>query len=357
MSTETAYFFLKYSFAPSHEEKGINKMKKNIFAVLLLLIAFSAVTFGELIKHRDTEEVAVSSGNIKWVDFSVTKSALSDALALSLKSHETENPLAFSDILAYASAKCYGEYKNYKSSVLTPLAEGKVSLDEMSAENSLLRYYREAYGAAVGGLVGPYTSVTTLEDGSVVEEEKYGLRAFSPIASGYYYTAYDDFGASRSYGYKRSHLGHDMLGSVGTPIIAVESGTVEACGWNQYGGWRIGIRSFDGMRYYYYAHLRKDHPYNDIYEGKIVNAGEVIGYLGMTGYSAKENTNNINVPHLHFGLELIFEPEQKDGYNQIWIDVYALTQFLSGNKSSVARNEESGEYYAKTVYVYPETPD
>lgn len=80
-----------------------------------------------------------------------------------------------------------------------------------------------------------------------------------------------------------------MLGSIGTPIIAVESGYVEAIGWNRYGGWRIGIRSFDGKRYYYYAHLRRNHPYADMYEGKIVTAGDVIGYLGMTGYSSEEN--------------------------------------------------------------------
>jgi len=48
---------------------------------------------------------------------------------------------------------------------------------------------------------------------------------------------------------------------VGTPVIAVESGYVEAMGWNQYGGWRIGIRSFDKKRYYYYAHLRQNYPY------------------------------------------------------------------------------------------------
>ena len=35
------------------------------------------------------------------------------------------------------------------------------------------------------------------------------------------------------------------MAATGTPVIAVESGTVEVMGWNQYGGWRIGIRSFD----------------------------------------------------------------------------------------------------------------
>ena len=135
------------------------------------------------------------------------------------------------------------------------------------------------------------------------------------------------------------------MGSVGTPIIAVESGVVEALGWNQYGGWRVGIRSLDGKRYYYYAHLRRDHPFHyTIGEGDRVNAGDVIGYLGMTGYSSKENVNNINTPHLHFGLQLIFDESQKDGDNQIWIDVYEIIELLQKNKSAVQYNEETKDY-------------
>ena len=97
-----------------------------------------------------------------------------------------------------------------------------------------------------------------------------------------------------------------MMGQVGTPVIAVESGYVSALGWNQYGGWRIGISSFDGRRYYYYAHLRQDRPYAEgLKEGAVVQAGDVIGYIGRTGYSTEENTNNIDEYHLHFGLQLI----------------------------------------------------
>ena len=135
--------------------------------------------------------------------------------------------------------------------------------------------------------------------------------------------------------------------AVPAAATAVEGGVVEALGWNRYGGWRVGIRSFDGKRYYYYAHLRKDHPYNDIYEGKIVSGGEVIGYLGMTGYSRKENVNNINVPHLHYGLQLIFDVSQKDGVNQIWIDLYELTKFLEDYRSLVKKGE-NGEYMAES---------
>ena len=174
---------------------------------------------------------------------------------------------------------------------------------------------------------------------------RYGLKAFSPIAKGYYYYDYDDFGVARSYGYKRKHLGHDMMGEVGTPIVAVESGYVEALGWNRYGGWRIGIRSFDKKRYYYYAHLRKNFPYNKSLEvGSVVTAGDVIGYLGRTGYSTTENTNNIETAHLHFGIQLIFDESQKEGNNEIWIDIYSLTKFLYRNRVETVKNQETKEY-------------
>jgi len=135
------------------------------------------------------------------------------------------------------------------------------------------------------------------------------------------------------------------MGSVGTPIVAVETGRIEALGWNQYGGWRIGIRSLDSKRYYYYAHLRKDHPYvKALKEGDIVHAGDVIGYLGMTGYSRKENVNNINVPHLHFGMQLVFDESQKETLAEIWIDVYKIVNLLNRNKSPVTYNSDTKEF-------------
>ena len=103
-------------------------------------------------------------------------------------------------------------------------------------------------------------------------------------------------------------------------MIAVESGRVEALGWNQYGGWRIGIRSFDGKRYYLLCTFTQRLPYQSNLKGSLVTAGDVIGYLGHTGYSSTENTNNIAEPHLHFGLQLIFDESQKEGNNEIWID-------------------------------------
>ena len=133
-------------------------------------------------------------------------------------------------------------------------------------------------------------------------------------------------------------------------IVAVEGGTVEALGWNRYGGWRVGIRSHDRKRYYYYAHLRKDQPYAPgLREGDTVQAGDVIGFMGRTGYSDTENVNNIETVHLHFGLQLIFDESQKDCDNEIWIDVYDIVELLSRHRSSVRYDRERSAW----TRVYP----
>ena len=61
--------------------------------------------------------------------------------------------------------------------------------------------------------------------------------------------------------------------------------------------------------------------------------------MGRTGYSAKENVNNIETVHLHFGLQLIFDESQKDGDGEIWVDVYELVRLLSCHRSSVRRTD------------------
>ena len=297
---------------------------------------------------------------IKWIDFTVPHTALKDAMNADISSRKTGGNISWIEILAYLASRNGGNFASYKKTDITVLLDkldGTNKISDLATNKNLYSYYLEAYSAVLGGMVGSYTVEQKDEAGNVTYEQKYGLKAFSPFARGYYYGDFDDFGNSRSYGYKRRHLGHDMTGSVGTPIIAVESGYVEAVGWNRFGGWRIGIRSFDGKRYYYYAHLRKNHPYNDIYEGKIISAGEVIGYLGMTGYSTKENTNNINTPHLHYGLQIIFNPVQKDGVNQIWIDLYEITKFLAANRSAVYKDAKSGEFYSKIRIIDDNMPD
>ena len=131
------------------------------------------------------------------------------------------------------------------------------------------------------------------------------------------------------------------MGGLGTPIVAVVGGVIEAMGWNRYGGWRIGIRSFDSKRYYYYAHLQKDTPFAPgLAVGDTVMAGDLMGFMGRTGYSDKENVNNIETVHLHFGIQLIFDESQKECLSEIWIDVYDIVRLLNKHRSSLQKTDK-----------------
>lgn len=321
-----------------------------------VFLAENAVT-----TQSPTKETEYSEKYIKWVDFSVVYPALCDAMNVDISTYGTNRHLSWTDILSYLACKNGGHWEKYKRSQLDGLLEAlgeDLTPDNLMGENKYYMFYKEAYGSVLSGLLGEYTKAAPDGNGGIKVVEGYGLKAYSPIAEGFWFSHYDDFGDSRSFGYKRSHLGNDLMGSVGTPIVAVEGGTVEAVGWNRYGGWRIAIRSFDGKRSYYYAHLRRNKPYaQGIKLGAKVKAGQVIGYLGMTGYSDKENTNGMSVAHLHLGMQLIFNEAQKEGENQIWIDMYALVELLGKNKSSVVKDSQSGEY--KRLYdVFDESyPD
>ncbi len=328
-----------------------------IFFILFSTICIALAVFFSIKFYNNTtintnalNSEDVSKDYIKWVDFNVTSDVLDKTSKLDINSHINNEDVKYNwiELLAYLACKNGGNFSKFKDSDLenlkTKLKNGE-SMETLTQDMKYYSYYYEAYNAVLSGMLGEY-EIENPNDNSFTK--KYGIKAFSPIAKNYSFSHYKDFGSSRSYGFNRKHLGNDLMGSIGTPIIAVESGIVEALGWNQYGGWRIGIRSFDQKRYYYYAHLRKDHPYvKSLCEGQIVKAGDVIGYLGMTGYSTKENVNNINVPHLHFGLQLIFDESQKEGNNEIWIDVYNIVEFLNKNKSEVYMSDSDSKDYCR----------
>lgn len=300
-------------------------------------------------KEAEEQEELQEDDYIKWVDFNVDVEALNKAYEIDIETYEEEVHIPWTVLLAYTATQTGGEITAKDCKIIEQTAEeiksGEKTIPELGSGNQYYEYYLESYEAVLGGFLGEYKIQTEAEDNSVMWKKGYGLKAFHPIGKGFAYSDYDDFGASRTYGFKRRHLGHDMMGLTGTPIIAVESGTIEALGWNQYGGWRIGIRSLDKKRYYYYAHLRQNYPFAEgLEEGSTVTAGDVIGYMGHTGYSTEENVNNIDETHLHFGLQLIFNESQKEGDNEIWIDCYDLVQFLYKNRSQVAKVGETREW-------------
>ena len=297
-------------------------MKWRLFLVLLLVVLTVFPAQAE---------------TIRWVDFGVPYESLKYAMDTDISSFEKEMHIDWIDALALAACRTGGKcgLASVKKAV-RDLQTGASAEELLGNLYKYYGYYRQAYEGVLGGLLGSYAIEV---DGQW--KPTYGLKAFSPIAAGYGYSHCADFGNSRSFGFARKHLGNDLMGGLGTPIVAVEGGVVEVMGWNRYGGWRIGIRSFDSKRYYYYAHLQKDKPFAEgLQAGDTVQPGDVIGFMGRTGYSDKENVNNIETVHLHFGMQLVFDESQKECNSEIWIDVYNIVRLLSNHRSSVQKSTD-----------------
>ena len=298
--------------------------------------------------------IPVGAQPIRWVDFNVPYESLKYAMEQDIATYEQEKHIPWIDVLALAACRTGGRCGLVSVKKAAADMKRNLSPRELAGDGSkYYDYYHESFSAALGGLLGSYAIEV---NGQWVGQ--YGLKAFSPVAAGYGYSHCSDFGMSRSFGFARKHLGNDLMGSLGTPIIAVEGGVVEAMGWNRYGGWRIGIRSFDSRRYYYYAHLQKDHPFAEGLEvGDTVQAGDLIGFMGRTGYSDRENVNNIETVHLHFGIQLIFDESQKECNSEIWINAYDIVRLLSNHRSTVEKTtlgwERKYPYKDLDILDYP----
>jgi len=144
-----------------------------------------------------------------------------------------------------------------------------------------------------------------------------------PIAKGYEYDYSDGFGDVRTYGGERTHEGIDIMCDKGVPVVSVCDGVVEKMGWLELGGWRLGIRGEDGI-YYYYAHLSRYHK--DVRQGRRVKKGQVIGYVGDSGYG-EEGTTGKFAPHLHFGMY--------EGKEEVAVNPYPFLKMWEKNKVDV----------------------
>ena len=135
----------------------------------------------------------------------------------------------------------------------------------------------------------------------------------------------DSFLAERTYGGQRKHYGTDLMDLDNTPgeipIYSMTYGRVSRMGWNEKGGWRVGVTSAAGI-YYYYAHLAAFAE--NLGVGDFVEPGSLLGYMGDSGYGPEGTTGQF-ATHLHLGIQAY--PEAGDVG---WINPYP---FLRGKKS------------------------
>lgn len=88
------------------------------------------------------------------------------------------------------------------------------------------------------------------------------------------------------------HYGIDIAAPIGTPILAADSGMVTFRGWDGNYGYALHIDHGGGKMETWYGHLSRF----NVSVGDTVERGQVIGYVGSTGYSTG--------PHLHFEVHV-----------------------------------------------------
>lgn len=353
--------------------------------VILLLVLLIALWLQERQSAKAmSRQTAPNSGpetSAAWISCSIPSGVMEQAFRLDINSCQAPVHLSWIDLLACLGSEYGGDFSRFQQEDLDSLAKALsagAAMDELVSDPVSFSQYKETYQAVLGGLVGYFrqemdapeitgSSSSGSSDGNAqgnsgnntpdssgsdipaplekVWVTKYGLKAFSPIAMDFPYTDSDDFDTKGLCGRNERHLGHDMAGQEGTPVIAVESGTVESMSWNRENGWQLGIRSLDNSRYYLYGHLRKNYPYQSNLDiGSRVTAGDVIGYLGRTGGGEEENTDQAVSPHLHFGLQIREKTGNSGSFDGIWVDCSQLIRFLSMNQSRVEKIEGTMEW-------------
>lgn len=166
---------------------------------------------------EDTEEESASNNKyIKWVDFDGTATCLTKLAKLDITSHLNNEEIKFNwiELMSYLACKYGGDFSKFKQTdldnLVSELKSGK-TIEELSNNYKTYNYYYKSYDAIFHEYIGNYTIQSLDDSGNKTYNTTYGIKVFSPIASGYNFSHYKDFGTSRSYGYKRVHLGNDLL--------------------------------------------------------------------------------------------------------------------------------------------------
>ncbi len=148
---------------------------------------------------------------------------------------------------------------------------------------------------------------TTLEFDAAVEQARIELEAFKagsqiyvdgvvfPIGGPYSVPLINSFGFPRMPGTPdaHAHQGIDIFAPRGTPLVAAERGVVGRVGIGRLGGLKLWLRGESGADWYY-AHLDGFAP--GLHNGQLVEAGELLGYVGNTGNAVG------TPPHLHMEI-------------------------------------------------------
>ncbi len=266
--------------------------KLKVFAVIL------AVLLWFVYLHLDMNE------NINVEIENVSALKISSDLVLEINNFSEKYGIQFSELFTYYSLE-----NNF--------FENKVEADDKIEQNFIMNYDK---------IKSKYNFNEVKKYYDLINNICNDIKLF-PIDSKYAkeYIYGDSWGGERTYGGKRIHKGCDIMDRENIrgriPVVSMTDGKIHNIGWNEQGGYRIGVISENG-NYYYYAHFDKYEK--GIKEGKSVKVGDVLGYMGDSGYGKEEGTKGKFPVHLHIGIC----PNSELSDEELWINPYPFLRLV-----------------------------
>lgn len=275
-----------------YRKKRIN-LSKLILVILMLTVALFVVV-------NKNKKINVSLENLQA--FRLSHNNLNNIKEISAKYNEN-----FAELITY-----YCLENNF--------FDKKIDIDDKFEQNIIMNYDiiknsydKEEFNKYYSIINSLFAEIKTFPVDSDLSQYIYG----------------DSWGAERTYGGNRIHQGCDIMDRENIRgrlrVVSMTDGIISNIGWNEKGGWRVGITSSSG-NYYYYAHL--DSYAEGIEEGKTVKSGDFIGLMGDSGYSKTEGTTGNFEVHLHIGIC----PKTEIINDELWINPYPFLRNVEISK-------------------------
>lgn len=296
-----------------------------IFLMFSFLAKYKAQTYEENLKQYKKLSNCVAPTNV-----------MEKALKADVKATSEGKEAKFTKIISFLAAKYLGNWSQFKEKDLDEIVE---KLCDEEKEKDLMHiysnypYFKEFYETLFSQYVGKYTisKTTENEEQSNFFEERYGLKAYSPIAYGYKPSFCDDFDNEVNFAKQKGHFGNDIAVKKGTPFVAVESGIIDRI-HNEGKINQIELKSFDGKRRYIYSNCNEKKPFADgIKKGAVVFAGQLLGFVGCSDCCEKGGAKILNCPYLHFAIKISLKTEN-EAKREIYVDAYNILKFLEHHK-------------------------
>lgn len=304
-----------YYYNNRYRKKGFKRRSKR-FKLKLFLVLFPLFIFGILLLGLIGLFMGSSVGGDE-IEYMKTFDIPHFFLRKAIIAAERED-VELSRLLTYAISKTGCIQEDFNDEVLDEALKRAKKKDKLKGfEEDTYDIYKQFFDDIKTGPI-PREKVITIETTIHYEATDDIEHEVDVEVIDYNYTSSDDFGADRTYGGERRHQGNDIMCKLQTPLVAIADGEVVKIGWDNFGGYRLSIET-DSGGYLYYAHL--DSYEEGIQQGDEVSAGDIIGYVGDTGYGPPVTKGKFD-PHLHLQIGVKVEGEEE----YMWVNPYNVVK-------------------------------